>query len=48
MATTLKHFHPHEMRAFAKMLDGLPIAPSVQAIIVDCVPVVDPQLASII
>ena len=32
----------------AKTPGGLPIAPPMQAIIVDCVPIVDPQLTAII
>jgi hypothetical protein len=30
------------------MLDGLTVAPAVQAIVVDCIPIVYPQLTSII
>ena len=48
MATTLKHFESYKMPPSAKMARSLTIAPTVQAIIVDCVPVVDPQLAAII
>jgi len=48
MATTLKHFKPHKMPPGAKMTGSLTIAPAVQAIIVDCVLVVDPQLAAVI
>jgi hypothetical protein len=48
MASTLKHFKPHSVSPRAKMLDGLTIAPTVQAIVVDCIPIVYPQLTSII
>merc|ERR1719183_1478647 len=46
--TTFKHLELHQMPASAKAPGGLPIAPAVQTIIVDCVPVVHPQLAAII
>jgi hypothetical protein len=48
MTTTFEHLQPDNMRARAKMFDGLPIAPSMQTIIVDGVPIVDPQFASVI
>jgi hypothetical protein len=48
MTTTLEHFNPDSKRPRTKMLDGLPITPAVQAIIVNRVPIVDPQLAPII
>jgi len=48
MTTTLKHLHPDSLRPRTKMLDGLPIPPAVQAIVVNCVSIVDPQLAPII
>jgi hypothetical protein len=48
MATPLKHFESHKNPSTTKMSVGLSIAPTVQAIIIDCVPIVDPQLASII
>jgi len=48
MTTTLKHFNPNSIRARTKMLYCLAISPAMQAIVVDCVPIVDPQLAAII
>jgi len=48
MPTTLKHLNSHAVYPRSKMLDSLPIPPSMQAIIVDCESVVNPQLASII
>jgi hypothetical protein len=48
MTTALKHFEFHMMPPGALLLGGLPIAPTMQAIVVDCVPIVDPQLAAII
>jgi len=48
MTTALKHFEFHMMPPGALMLVGLPIAPTVQAIVIDGVPIVDPQLAAII
>jgi hypothetical protein len=48
MASTLEHLKPHSMFSGTEMLNSLPIAPAMQAIIVDSIPVVDPQLASII
>ena len=46
--TMLKHLKSHKMPPSSKMLGGLLIAPAVQAIVVDCVPIVNPQLAPII
>jgi hypothetical protein len=48
MTTALKHLNSHTMSPTTKMLDGLPIPPTMQAIVVDCVPLVDPQLAPVI
>jgi len=48
MTTTLKHLNSHTMSPTTKMLDGLSIAPAMQAIIVNGIPFVDPQLAPII
>ena len=48
MTTALKHFEFYMMPPGTLMLGGLPIAPTMQAIVVDCVPIVDPQLAAII
>jgi hypothetical protein len=47
MTTMLKHFKPHHAPS-ANTLDNLTISPAVQAIIVDCVSVVNPQLTPII
>jgi hypothetical protein len=48
MTTVLKHLQSYKMPSSSLMAIGLAITPSVQAIIVDCVPVINPQLASII
>jgi len=48
IATLLKHFKFNKMPSSALMLIGLPIAPTMQAIIIDCVAIVDPQLTPII
>jgi hypothetical protein len=48
MTTTLKHLKSHQMPSSTNMPSSRSTAPSVQAIIVDCVPIVDPQLAAII
>jgi hypothetical protein len=48
MTTTLKHLKPQGIRPSAKMLDSLAIAPTMQAIIINCVAIIDPQLAPII
>jgi hypothetical protein len=48
MTATLKHLKFYTMPARAEMPVGLPIAPPMQAIIVHCVPIVDPHLAAII
>ena len=48
MTTTLEHLKPHSICPCAKMLDSLPIAPSMQAIIIDRVAIVYPQLTPII
>jgi len=48
MTTTLKHLKSHKMPPMTKMLGGLTIAPTMQAIVVDCVALIDPQLAAII
>jgi hypothetical protein len=47
MTTMLEHFEPDETPS-SNSSPSFPIAPSVQAVIVDCIPVVNPQLASII
>jgi hypothetical protein len=48
MTTSLKHLKSHEPPPSTHMRSGLSIAPAMQAIIVNCVPVVNPQLAPII
>jgi hypothetical protein len=48
MTTTLEHLKSDKMPASAKFPVGLPVTPTMQAVIVDCVPVVNPQLAAII
>jgi hypothetical protein len=48
VTTTLKHLKSDQGPPSTHMRPGLSIAPAMQAIVVDCVPVVDPQLASII
>jgi len=48
MTTTLKHFKSYETPPCTNMLSSLSIAPAVQTIIVNCVSIVDPQLAAII
>jgi hypothetical protein len=45
---TLEHFEPHKTPTPTKTPGGLPIAPTVQSIVVDCVSIVDPQLTAII
>jgi hypothetical protein len=46
--TTFKHFKPHKLPSAPKVSVGLPVAPPVQAIIVDSITPVDPQFATII
>jgi hypothetical protein len=48
MTTTLKHFKSHNTPSSAKVPSGLAITPTVQAVVVDCEPVVNPELASIV
>jgi hypothetical protein len=48
MTTTLKHFEFHKVPSSTLMLGGLTIAPAMQAIVVDCVAIIDPQLATVI
>jgi hypothetical protein len=48
MATTLEHLKSHNMPPTTNLPPGHSTAPAVQAIIVDCVSIVDPQLASIV
>jgi hypothetical protein len=48
MATVFKHLQPHKAPSWAKILVGLTIAPTMQAIVVDCITVVDPELAPIV
>jgi hypothetical protein len=48
MTTTLEHLQPHKTPSSTNMPSSLPIAPTVQAIVINCIPIVDPQLAPII
>merc|ERR1719472_631416 len=48
MATMFKHLEPYEMPPCANVPSGVTGAPSVQAIVVDRVSVVEPEVASII
>jgi hypothetical protein len=48
MATMLEHLKSHEMPPSANIPFGHPAAPAMQAIVVNCVSVVNPQLAPII
>jgi hypothetical protein len=48
MTTTLKHLKSDQRPPSTHMRSGLSVAPTVQAIVVNRVPVVDPQLAPII
>ena len=48
MTTTLKHLESDQRPPSTHMRSGLSVAPTVQAIVVNRVPVVDPQLAPII
>jgi hypothetical protein len=48
MAATLKHLEPHNMPPATNISSDLTVAPAVQAIVVNCVPVVEPKLASVI
>jgi hypothetical protein len=48
MTATLKHLNSYTMSPTTKMLDGFSITPAMQAVIVNGVPFIDPQLAPII
>ena len=48
MTTTFKHLKSHKVPPMTKMLGGLTISPTMQAIVVDCVSIIDPQFAAII
>jgi len=48
VATMFKHLKPYEMPPCANVSSGVPGAPSVQAIVVDRVTVVEPEVAPII
>jgi hypothetical protein len=47
-SATLKHLKPDIIPPSTKMPGGLAIAPAMQPIVVDGVPIVDPQLAAIV
>jgi hypothetical protein len=48
MPTTFKHLESHDIPPSTEMSGGLAVALSMQPIIVDCVTIVNPQLAPII
>jgi len=48
MATTFEHLHPHHDPSCPDVPRGFAIPPAVEAIIVDGVPIVDPQLGSVV
>jgi hypothetical protein len=48
MTTTLKHLKSHEMPSTTKILGCFPIPPAMQAVVVDRIAAVQPQLAAII
>ena len=48
MTAMLKHLKPHKMPSATQALVGLTITPAMQTIVVDRVPIVDPQVATII
>ena len=48
VATTLKHLESHKSPPSANISSGHSTAPTVQAIVVNCVAIVNPQLAPII
>merc|ERR1711912_3873 len=48
MATTFEHLHPHHDPSCPDVPRGFAIPPAVEAIIVDGVPIIDPQLGSIV
>jgi hypothetical protein len=48
MTTPLEHLKSHQAPSGVNMPPGLTIAPTMQTIVVDCVSVVNPKLASII
>jgi hypothetical protein len=48
MTTTLEHLKSHKMPTTTKVFGCLPIAQAMQAVVIDRIPIVQPQLASII
>jgi len=48
MTAALKHLKPHQVPPSTNLSPGRPAAPAVQAVIVNCVSIVEPQLAPII
>ena len=48
MTTSLEHLEPHKTPPSTKLSPGRSATPAVQAIIVNCVSIVEPQLAPII
>ena len=48
MTTALKHLQTHKTPPSTKTSGSFPIAPAMQAIVIDCVSIINPQLAAII
>jgi hypothetical protein len=48
MTTTLKHLKSHEVPSTTQIFRRFPIAPAMQAIVVDREPIVNPQLAPVV
>ena len=48
MTTALEHLKPNQTPSSANVSSGLTIAPAMQAIVVNCVSIVNPQLAPIV
>merc|ERR1719183_1939191 len=48
MTTTFEHLRPHQPPATVHEPATLPTAPAMEAVVVDGVPVVDPQLGTIV
>jgi hypothetical protein len=48
MTTTLKHLNSYCVYTSTKIFEGFPVAPTMQSVVIDRVPIADPQLAAII
>jgi hypothetical protein len=48
VAAMLKHFCSHKVPSTTQVSSSFPVPPTMQAIVVDRVTIVDPQLASIV